>query len=187
MKKILILFAHPKFEYSDTNKCMLNAVSDLENVEIRDLYELYPEFDISIKDEQECLLRNDIIIWQHPFYWFSCPPLLKQWIDLVLEFGWAYGPGGTYLKDKYLMNAISMGGSEEAYQADGSNRYTIHEFLRPFEQTARFCDMRYLPPFHINGTHHLSSEEISEKAQEYKNLLLHLSNTPEVVYQESLS
>lgn len=28
---------------------------------------------------------------QHPFYWYSTPALLKEWQDLVLEHGWAYG------------------------------------------------------------------------------------------------
>ncbi|MDP5062318.1 MAG: NAD(P)H-dependent oxidoreductase [Maribacter sp.] len=23
-------------------------------------------------------------MWHHPRYWYSCPPLLKQWIDMVL-------------------------------------------------------------------------------------------------------
>ncbi|MDF7639407.1 NAD(P)H-dependent oxidoreductase [Lactobacillus sp. ESL0791] len=26
---------------------------------------------------------------QFPFYWYSCPPLLKKWEDDVLEHGWA--------------------------------------------------------------------------------------------------
>ena len=57
------------------------------------MYEKYPDFNIDVDYEKKLLEKNQIIIWQHPFYWYSAPPLLKQWIDLVLEFGWAYGPG----------------------------------------------------------------------------------------------
>ncbi|MHA7128548.1 glutathione-regulated potassium-efflux system oxidoreductase KefF [Algoriphagus namhaensis] len=180
MRKVLILFAHPKFEHSDANQAMIQAVSNLEQVTIRDLYELYPDFNISIQREQEILFEHEVIVWQHPFYWYSCPPLLKQWIDLVLEFGWAYGPGGTYLQNKYILNAITSGGSQEAYGPSGKNRYTVSEFLRPFEQTAKLCGMRYLPYFQVAGTHRLTSGELTLKAEEYKKLILNLRDSPTV-------
>jgi hypothetical protein len=68
-----------------------------EAVDISDLYEEYPDFYINVKREQQLLIEHDIIVFQHPFYWYSSPAILKQWEDLVLEFGFAYGPGGTKL------------------------------------------------------------------------------------------
>ena len=68
MRKVLIIFAHPKFEHSDVNFQLINAVKDLENVTIRDLYELYPDFNINIQEEQEILFENEVVIFQHPFY-----------------------------------------------------------------------------------------------------------------------
>ena len=68
----------------------------LRGVTFHDLYELYPDFDVQVEQEQELLISHDMIILQHPFYWYSCPPLLKQWIDLVLEHGWAYGKEGEF-------------------------------------------------------------------------------------------
>lgn len=180
MRKVLIIFAHPKFEHSDVNFQLINAVKDLENVTIRDLYELYPDFNINIQEEQEILFEHEVVIFQHPFYWYSCPPLLKQWIDLVLEFGWAYGPGGVYLKNKYLLNAITSGGSQEVYSHEGRNRFTLEEFLRPFEQTAYLCWMRYLPPFHIGGTHQIQVDELQRKARAYKELVLQLRDEKEI-------
>ena len=100
MRKILILLAHPKYEHSDVNHDLIEAVKNLEMVTVRDLYELYPDFNIDVQLEQEVLFEHEVVIWHHPIYWYSCPPLLKQWIDLVLEFGWAYGSGGIFLKDK---------------------------------------------------------------------------------------
>lgn len=177
MRKVLVLFAHPKFEHSDANNALLRAISDLDNVTVQDLYELYPDFNINIQKEQELLFEHEVIIWHHPFYWYSCPPLLKQWIDLVLEFGWAYGPGGVYLKNKYILNAITSGGSQEAYSRKGQNAYTIDEFLRPFEQTARLCGMHYLPYFQVAGTHRIGKEELREKAEEYRKMVIHLRDT----------
>ncbi|HMP31642.1 MAG TPA: NAD(P)H-dependent oxidoreductase, partial [Saprospiraceae bacterium] len=113
---------------------------------VRDLYELYPDFDIDIKEEQKQLLEADIVILQHPLYWYSCPPLMKQWMDLVLEYGWAYGKNGTFLQGKRILQVISTGGGLEMYTLEGRHGHTIREFLLPFEQSAILCNMEYLPP-----------------------------------------
>ncbi len=186
MRKILVLFAHPKFEHSAANQALIHAITGLENVEIRDLYELYPEFNISIQKEQEVLFEAEVVIWQHPFYWYSCPPLLKQWIDLVLEFGWAYGPGGVYLKNKYILNAITSGGTKETYGLEGRNRFTIKELLQPFEQTAKLCLMNYLPAFHLAGTHRISQENLAVSAAKYREFLIQLRDS-DVLTEESLA
>jgi glutathione-regulated potassium-efflux system ancillary protein KefG len=91
MNKILIIFAHPALEKSRAHKVLLKHVDKLEGVTVNDLYENYPDFDIDVHHEQDQLLAHDIFIWQHPLYWYSCPAMLKQWMDLVLEHGWAYG------------------------------------------------------------------------------------------------
>ena len=111
MKKVLILLAHPKYEHSAINQVLADSVKDLENVEIRDLYELYPDFNIDVQAEQEALVMADIIIWQHPVYWYSAPPILKQWIDLVLEFGWAYGfmSSRNFIKGKIHLHCGEFG------------------------------------------------------------------------------
>ena len=167
MKKILVLFAHPRFESSRANQALIKRISRLEGVTIHDLYEHYPDFNIDISYEKELLIQNDIIILQHPFYWYSCPPLLKQWIDMVLEFGWAYGTGGNALEGKQVLNSITTGGKREVYCEDGRNNYTIRQFLRPFEQTARLCRMEYLPPFAVMGTHQLSKEVLEKDVEKY--------------------
>ena len=175
-QKILILFAHPKLEKSHVNLRLLEEIPKDNHITFHDLYECYADFNIDAEREKELLLAHDIIIWQHPFYWYSCPPLLKQWIDIVLEFGWAYGPEGTALKGKIIFNAITTGGSKEAYSHEGRNKYTIQELLAPFNQTARLCHMIYLPPFAVQGTHRLSNEQLEKYSVQYKVLLEKLSN-----------
>ena len=174
MQKILLFLAHPRFERSRTHAALLQAVRHLPGVTIRDLYELYPEFDVDVAAEQALLLEHDIIIWQHPLYWYSCPPLLKQWIDMVLTHGWAYGKNGTALEGKYIFSAISSGGPAESYRPEGLHRHTIREFLLPFEQTARLCRMNWLPPFVVHNTHQITAPELSEAADQYGHLLQYL-------------
>ena len=171
VKQVLILFAHPRLEHSHINARLIKAASTVPGVTIHDLYEHYPDFNIDIVFEQEQLFAHEVVIWHHPLYWYSCPPLMKQWIDLVLEYNWAYGPRGLALREKTILNAITAGGSREVYCTDGRNNYTITEFLRPFEQTANLCGMNYLPPFAVMGTHRMTEAGILEHEQQYINLL----------------
>ncbi len=165
--KILVLFFHPRFEDSYANKALVESISQIEGVTFRDLYEHYPDFNIDVKAEQALLLAHDIIIWQHPFYWYSCPPLMKQWIDLVLEYGWAYGKNGDKLKGKVFLNAITSAGNFEFYCREGSNNFTYREFLRPFEQTINLCLANYLPPFIVPTALRLSEDELKHYGEFY--------------------
>ena len=171
MARILILFAHPALEKSRVNTHLARAAQSVGGVTFCDLYERYPDFFIDVTVEQRLLTEHDVIIWHHPMYWYSCPPLLKQWIDLVLMHGWAYGSGGHALEGKYLFNAITTGGGEMAYSTTGFNRFSLRQFLIPFEQTVRLCRMTYLPPFVVQGTHRMSPREIETHAERYTSLL----------------
>jgi glutathione-regulated potassium-efflux system ancillary protein KefG len=172
MAKVLVLFAHPRLERSRSNKALLRALPAHPNITFRDLYELYPDFNVDIGKEQALLLAHEVIVWHHPLYWYSAPPLLKQWIDLVLAFGWAYGPGGTALRGKTVFQAITSGGASEAYTREGYHASTLKDFLRPMQRTVTLCGMHWLPPFAVHGTHRLSEAELGAMAQQYARLLL---------------
>lgn len=176
-KKILILFAHPALHKSRVNLSMVDSIGAMEGVTFRNLYEHYPDFQIDVKREQELLLAHDIFIWHHPFYWYSAPAILKEWIDLVLEHGFAYGREGTALKGKQVLQVITTGGRREAYQKGGFNQYSIQEFLAPFNRTVTLCYMDYLPPFVVHGSHLLKDDEIIKASREYRNILIALRDS----------
>lgn len=191
MSRILILFAHPALEKSRVNKRLIRDVSSVPNLTFNDLYEEYYDFNINVEKEKELLVNNEIIIFHHPFFWYSTPALLKQWEDLVLEHGWAYGSRGTALIGKKCMNIITTGGSSQAYTKESINQHTIREFLLPIEQTAKLCGMIYLPPFLIQGTHRFSEKEIEKYANSYLQLLKDLSEdkfkTDELIQYETFN
>src|SRR5688572_1463979 len=128
MAKVLVLFAHPLLEKSRIHSRLAAAAKKVPGVTFHDLYEVYPDFEIDIHEEKALLLEHDIIVLQHPFYWYSAPPIIKQWLDLVLEYGWAYGRGGVALTGKFALQVISAGGKKELYSADGKNRFTFRQF-----------------------------------------------------------
>ena len=183
MSKILILFAHPALEKSRVNKQLLRNLDSIPDVTLNDLYEEYYDFNIDIEREKELLAKHDLIIFQHPFFWYSTPALLKQWEDLVLEHGWAYGSKGTALVGKKLMNIITTGGTSQAYTKESINRHTIREFLIPIEQSAKLCGMIYLPPYLIQGTHRLTEKEIDDYTSKYIRLLKDLSEDKFKIYE----
>ena len=185
MNKILVLFAHPAFEKSRAQKVLLKNIERLEGVTINDLYENYPDFDVDVKREQEQLLAHDIFVWQHPLYWYSGPALLKQWMDLVLEHGWAYGNTGLALQGKKIFNAFSSGGGKNAYARSGVQHCTVSEVLMSFQRTAELCKMIYLPPFWVPGTHRMELKQMNEYGRQYRELLIALRDdqyTPEEIY-----
>jgi len=81
MSKVLILFAHPAFQKSRAQKHLVAATHSLDEVTFHDLYEAYPDFNIDVPHEQQLLRDHDLIVLQHPFYWYSCPALLKEWLE----------------------------------------------------------------------------------------------------------
>jgi glutathione-regulated potassium-efflux system ancillary protein KefG len=173
--RILLLFAHPALQKSRAHRLLLEAVRDLEHLTLNDLYEEYPDFNIDVRREQDLLRQHDLIVFQHPLYWYSSPAILKEWQDLVLEYGFAYGEGGSALHGKKMLSAISSGGGQEAYQRGGYNHFTLREFLAPFEQTAKLCGMRYLPPFVAHGMHQRPEDAVMQAyAQTYRDLLVAL-------------
>jgi glutathione-regulated potassium-efflux system ancillary protein KefG len=186
MARVLVLFAHPRLEKSRTNAALLRHAPRRTDVTFRDLYEQYPDFNVDVSVEQRLLLEHDVFLWHHPLYWYSAPPLVKQWIDLVLAFGWAYGPGGTALRGKAMGHVVTTGGARGAYQLDGFHGFTLDEFLRPLERTVTLCGMTWLPPFAVHGTHRLTDDVLEDEARRYGQYLNTLAergaavSTPEV-------
>jgi glutathione-regulated potassium-efflux system ancillary protein KefG len=175
VRRVLVHFAHPVLERSRVNRGLLDAIAGLDGVTVNDLYEQYPTLDIDVAREQQLLLDHDVIVFQHPFYWYSCPAILKEWQDLVLEHGWAYGAGGTHLRGKITLNAVTTGGPATAYRHGGYNRFTVRELLAPWDQTAYLCGMRFLAPFVVHASLRVAGEaDVAPSRALYRRLILAL-------------
>jgi len=147
MANLIVYYAHPGHKHSHVNRFMARAAGALEGITYVDLYRDYPRFDIDVDIEQKRLLDHDVILFQFPFFWYSTPSILKEWQDLVLEHGFAYGSGGDALDGKRMMLALTAAGPEDAYTPGGYQHYEIRSFLTPLEQTARLCKMQFPAPY----------------------------------------
>ncbi|MEM1113198.1 MAG: NAD(P)H-dependent oxidoreductase [Pseudomonadota bacterium] len=169
---ILLLFAHPSLHRSEVNVHLLQASREVSGVTVVDLYAEYPNYHIDITREQDRLRSHDVVIFMFPLYWYSTPALLKEWQDLVLEYGFAYGSDGTALHGKLFLCAVTAGGAEDAYCTDGYNHFTLRELLTPLEQTATLTGMRYLAPYALFGSRTALEEgRIDSHVSQWQQLL----------------
>ena len=95
MSKLIVYYAHPGHKHSHVNKHMARAAARIDGITFVDLYADYPRFDIDVNVEQQRLLDHDVILFQFPLFWYSTPSIVKEWQDLVLEHGFAYGKEST--------------------------------------------------------------------------------------------
>jgi len=183
--RILVIYAHPAPQRSRVNCRLADAARALPNVEMRDLYEIYPDFHIDIPLEQALLAAADLVVFQHPIQWYSMPSLLKEWVDVVLEHGWAYGPDGTALQGKDYWLVTTTGGMSESYQETGYHQRPFSEFLPPFEQTARLCGMRWLTPYVLHGAHQVSERAIEMHIANYLDRLQNYPDWVELIEEKN--
>ncbi|OAX50626.1 NAD(P)H-dependent oxidoreductase [Paenibacillus sp. AD87] len=167
--KTLVIVAHPNMETSVINKRWIEKLQQYpEKYTIHELYKVYPDGRIDVQQEQQLIESHDHLVLQFPFYWFSSPPLLKQWLDEVFTYGWAYGSKGDKLQQRKVALAVSAGIKEADYTEEGKYRYTLGQLLSPFETTFLYCDADYRPFFAFYGAEHEpAANELEQSAQNY--------------------
>jgi glutathione-regulated potassium-efflux system ancillary protein KefF len=176
----LLLAAHPNWSDSRVNRQLAAAARSVPGVQVRDLYGRYPDYDIDVADEQSQLAGAGLVVLLHPLQWYSMPALLKLWLDEVLTYGWAYGPGGTALQGKDLWLVTTTGGPEDSYHPQSYNRYFFDAFLPPYEQTATLCGMRFLPPLVLHGARSASDEAVARHVAIFAERLRGYPDWPEL-------
>lgn len=166
----LVIVTHPNLESSLINRTWLAELTNhSEELEIYSLYEKYPDLNFDVAAEQELLSKYDEIIFQFPLHWFNVPFALKKYIDEVLAYGWAFGPGGDNMKGKKIRFAVSTGGDKETYES----RVTLDELLKPMAISFHYCGCEVLPTHCFYGANSQPAEEaIESNAKEYAQSIL---------------
>jgi glutathione-regulated potassium-efflux system ancillary protein KefG len=174
MSKVLLVVGHPDLSRSKANAALLEAVRDLAHVTVHDLYATYPDFQIDADAEQALLAQHDVIVFQHPVYWYNATPLFRQWQDKVLTHGWAFTMDGSasQLAGKKAVVAVTAGVPADRYQPEGSNKATLETLLGSWEATLRLCQFDIQPMVKVYGTAFgLTEEDLDMASKEYNELL----------------
>lgn len=171
---ILVQFVHPYPERSRVNRALVAALQDLPAVTVNELYARYPNFYVDVEREQTLLRAADLIVFQHPFYWYSGPALLKEWIDVVLAQDFAHGSEAA-LRGKRWLHSVTTGMPATAYAPGVPGRATMTELLKPFESTASFCGMTWLEPMVFHAAHEADPDRVARHALALRERLAALS------------
>jgi glutathione-regulated potassium-efflux system ancillary protein KefF len=178
MADVLVLVAHPDLARSRVSRALVAAARSLpaDDVEVRDLYALYPDYLIDVEAEQRALAAARTVVWVHPVQWYTMPALMKLWLDEVFAFGWAYGPGAHALAGKCVWLVASTGGPEYSYLPGGSNGRPFEDFLPAYAQTAAIVGMRFLEPRIFHGAHRAPEAEVQAFARGFARRLSELAH-----------
>ncbi|NQX83650.1 MAG: NAD(P)H-dependent oxidoreductase [Mycoplasmataceae bacterium] len=176
MKKILIIQAHNNFEKSLVNKELISVAKEMENVEIIDIYDRYKGSKVGwmdkglISEDRKIAMESDVIVYQFPFHWYTSPPMLDNWIEWFLGYGWAHG-GKYSLKDKEITVSYTAGEVKSDYTKNGVSLYDSDEFIKRFIATANYCQMKWVDHFKVIGASHLKDGELDLIKKDYKQWL----------------
>lgn len=181
MSKILVISGHPKLEDSHANKLILNRLENADlDVRVRYLDQLYKDGTaLNITEEQDHMRAADIIVFQFPFYWYAAPAIIKQWMEDIYTFGFAFGPDGSELQGKKFLASATVGSAEGKYAPSDikDNCMSIEIFLKPLTALAQFSGMTPLDPLYsfqmsyIAGVHE-NTEAVIERAENHAARLI---------------
>jgi glutathione-regulated potassium-efflux system ancillary protein KefF len=182
---VIVLYAHPAPQRAPLMRALAAAAADLPGVLVRDLYELYPDFDVDGPAERALLEGARLAVFLHPIRWYGMPSLMKEWMDVVLTPGWAYGRHGHHggepadhasdegvLRGKGYWLVTTTGSGPEAYRPGGLHGRAFADFLPPFEQAAALCGMDWIEPFVMHGAASVDAAAIAAYAAEFRRRLL---------------
>lgn len=165
LKKVVVLLAHPNIKNSQANMTLLDAIRDIPEVAVFNLYEMSDEDVFNMDAWSRIISHATAVVYQFPFHWMSAPSLLKQWQDKIFTY-LAKTPA---VAGKPLLVATTTGSEFEAYRSGGRNGFTVDELLRPYQAGAVHAGMSWQTPFVVYGMGTSESERnIAQGTDLYK-------------------
>ena len=167
--RALVVFADPSLHRSRISRRVADAAAGLPGVQVRDLYQLYPDLYIDVRRERALLLDAPLVVFVFQLAWYAMPALLKEWFDTVLKPEWAR-PDGR-LAGKGVFAAVACNSRLVDYGPGGAHGRPLDDFLVPLQQTALACGMRWLPPHVFYGADHPDEHAAERHAGALRALL----------------
>lgn len=147
--KTVIIVSHPVIQSSSMQQFLMETVTSCkEEVVVRHIDTILKQNNTGHFDKQvelAVIQEANRIIFQFPFYWYSCPAVMKQWIDEVMDHKLIQQFGR-----KQFGIVTAVGVSKDKYVAGGREQFTIDELLRPFQALACTMGWEYLPVMAIH-------------------------------------
>jgi glutathione-regulated potassium-efflux system ancillary protein KefF len=168
--RALVVFADSSLHRSRISRRVLDAVATLPGVQVQDLYQLYPDLYIDVRQERELLEAAPLVVFIFQLGWYAMPALLKEWFDTVFKPEWARRqPGG--LHGKHALAAVACADLPDDYREGGKHGRPFAAYLAPLEQTVDACGMHWLTPHVFYGAGTASAEATDAHAADLRALL----------------
>lgn len=185
MDNVLVVVGHPDLGASRVSAAIVAALEHT-SVTLHPLSSAITPAGFDLAAEQRLLCEHQRVVLLFPLYWYSCPALLKRWIDEVFTPGFAYARGGDKLKDKEFLIVTTVGAPASGYRAGGFNRYTLDELLRPLQQTVAYVKGRYLPPIPVFESVFIAGEALQDAAAQVTQRIISAHESPDQAYENLL-
>lgn len=170
LKKTLVIFAHPYYEYSTANVELVKAYEGIDNLHFKDLYEEYPDFHIATFRERKRIKDFERLIFHFPLIWFGLPPLLKLWIDEVFDMNWTSEDDHPLLnKDAVII--VTVGGKKDNYSEKGLYETTIPDLMKPLTLSLKVNSIEVKEIIAIHDADDLKEAELKKNSEEIKKTL----------------
>jgi len=147
-------------------------------------------FSKDIQAEIEHIKKADYIFFIFPFWWSSCPAIMKGYIDKVFVHGFAfdYYTGAVFnngsLKGKQVKLFLTTGGGEEYYLPEGPHKMTVEERLEHLTYgSLAFCGLNIHHSFIAHGVSPLTPKEQLDKLMGNLQSELENINNAKMLYQ----
>lgn len=170
---VLVIYSHSYQDQSVSGKAILEVLKATPGITVRNLEELYPDpRTIDVAAEQAALVAADVIVFQHPLFWYSIPSHMKRYMDDVFQFGFAYGADDAKLVGKKFVHSYTTGAQPEVYE--GGLHKDVEAALRA---SAAFCRMEYAGAFPIYGQLSFTNPNAAELAKAHAERLVEYLKT----------
>ena len=168
--RALVVFADPSLQRSRISRRVVEAVAALPGVEVRDLYQLYPDFYIDVRRERDLLKAAPLVVFVFQLAWYAVPSLLKEWFETVVKPEWAQREPGR-LQGKTAFAAVACASLESDYRPGGLHGRPLEDYLAPLAQTAKACGMDWLAPHVFYGADAGEPDAAGRHAEELRTRL----------------
>ena len=183
--RVLMVYAHPAPGASRVHRRLAQSAAQIDGVWVNDLYETYPDFYIDVARERRLLATAHALVLVFPTQWYGGPALLKEWIDMVLGDAWQRDrftarrtAGGPAALRCWIV--ASAGGALEDFAPGRRHGRPFEDYLAPFEQMARVCEMEWLAPLVLYGAHDVDNAAVDAYVTRFTADLQSLAGIPYV-------
>ena len=196
MSKILFIIGHPDLANdSVVTKEVVNILkSEFPQSTFSVLSELYKNFQIDVKAEQDKAKDADLIVFVYPIFWYGFPSLLERWVEVVFVHGFGHGSKGK-VKGKKLIAAFTTGAAESFYTHEGAFKYTVEEFFEPkLKNLCGLCEINYCGYVFTGGVSYFlrtdpaKKEELLKAAKNHANKIIEkIKSTQKIIIIEQIN